>query len=94
MFLKYRFKPLVEYKNNWLLGFVLVLAATFFLRFNNFEAFQNFVAGLYLLRLIFYLLAMPYLVFHLKKGKDGSFKKGIVIFLAVTALVSVARIIR
>lgn len=94
LLIKYKLRPLRERSNifKYIYIFLAAAAISFALSVLFFNQTQNTVASLYLLRLIFYLLGIPYVVHHFNEVKRRkSLVTAFLIYAAVTAFLSVAQ---
>lgn len=92
LLLKYRTRPLNEYKNtfNYVFAFLSVVVLSFVISLFSFNQAQNLVAFLYLARLTVYLGGIPYITHHFAKLKNNkSAVKAILAYAVATAFFSV-----
>lgn len=70
LFFQYRMRPVKEYylKTRYIQTFLLVLFLSFIYEIQRYIMLENFVAFLYLGRLLFYFSVGPYILYHLKKS--------------------------
>lgn len=90
--LKYKLIPFrkIPKKYRSFLAFPLILIITYLINIFSFDARSNLIGGLYLGRLIFYLLFLIYLLHYIKQEKkEKNLTKGIFIFSLITIVVSV-----
>ena len=89
--LKYKLQPLKNKQWKWLLYFTVTLLGTYLFFLYSFSPFQNLVASLYVIRLLLYLLGIPYVLHHVKKEKSKQLIKGYILFIGLTLLFSLVQ---
>lgn len=89
---KYKLQPLREAlpRYNFIFIFLLYLAIAFFPGLVHYKVEENFVSGLYLLRLIFYFVFFFYLIYDLRKNISSSktLSRGLKIVVISIAILS------
>lgn len=88
---KYKLLPLKSKQWRWLVYFMGILLGSYLFSLNRFSAFENFVASLYVIRLLLYLLGIPYVVHHAKKESSKKMLSGYILFVCLTLLFSLVQ---